>query len=251
MIPNLRCKRELGDQGNMNKLVDFFYPPRCQLCGTVENLGYDGQLCMACAADFPLNHTACQHCAIPMSHVDTSVQRCARCLKAPPEYDLCWSPFIYAQPLEWMIQQLKFNDKLSIAPLLTKLMAENLPDKLYKNNSPDVVIPMPLHPQRLKQRGFNQSYLLVKKLAKQLKLPIDLSACQRVVDTEHQTGKNAKQRRQNIRNAFTFDNACDYRHVLIFDDVMTTGSSVAELTKTIKRSGVKRVDVWCLARAEK
>ncbi len=234
----------------MHKLMDFFYPPHCQLCGSGVNLQYEGQLCGACAADFPVNTSACRQCAVPVGELNSGQGVCAQCLKQPPEYELCWSPFVYAQPLEWLIQQLKFNAKLSVAPLLANLMAEQLPYNIYKNNKPDVVVPMPLHPRRLKQRGFNQSYLLIKTLAKQLNLPIDLTACRRVIDTPHQTGKNARQRQQNIKNAFTFNNANGYQHVLLFDDVVTTGSSITELTKTIKRSGVERVDVWCLARAK-
>jgi len=243
----------------MNKLVDFFYPPRCQLCGSRHHLLYGGQLCAACAADFRLNKTPCQVCAVPMnvSKGGKSPQSstCGQCTKTSPVYDYCWSPFVYSQPLEWMIQQLKFNQKLNFAPLLSNLMAEkiceNVSQHLFENNKPDVIIPMPLHNRRLKQRGFNQSHLLIKPIAKILELPIDLNSCKRVRDTEHQTGKNARQRQQNIKNAFAFDNRRSYQHVTIFDDVVTTGSSVSELSKILKTGGVKRVDVWCLARAEK
>jgi len=243
----------------MKKLVDFFYPPRCQLCGSRHQLLFGGQLCTACAADFRPNETPCQVCAVPMSiskgGMSQQSSTCGQCTKASPVYDYCWSPFVYSQPLEWMIQQLKFNQKLNFAPLLSNLMAEkmrqNLQQHLFENNKPDIIIPMPLHNRRLKQRGFNQSHLLIKPIAKILQLPIDLNSCKRVRDTAHQTGKNARQRQQNIKNAFAFNNKRSYQHVAIFDDVVTTGSSVSELSKVLKRGGVKRVDVWCLARAEK
>ncbi len=233
----------------MDKLLDFFFPPRCQLCGDTSNLGSTGQLCVACTHDLQLNLTACRHCAVPLNFEE--LNQCGKCIKSAPVYDSCWSPFIYAQPLEWMIQQLKFNAKLSYAPLLSNLMISNLPEQFYKNQTADVIIPMPLHNSRLKQRGFNQSSLLAAPLAKALGLPVDTNSCQRILNTDHQTGKNARQRQQNIKNAFTFNNHFNYRHVLVFDDVVTTGSSVAELSKTIKLAGVNRVDVWSLARAER
>ena len=239
----------------MNKILDFFYPPRCQLCASSQNLCCSNQLCTACMSDIRLNKVACQICAVPIgfSSFESGLQStiCAQCTTSRPVFDSSWSPFIYAQPLEWMIQQLKFNAKLNIAPLLSSLMEVSMPQSLYKEMKPDVIIPMPLHNKRLKQRGFNQSYLLIKPIAKKINLPIDLSSCERVRDTEHQTGKNALQRKLNIKNAFKFINTNNYQHVVIFDDVVTTGSSVSELSKTLKNAGVKRVDIWSLARAEK
>jgi len=238
----------------MKKLLDFLYPTRCLLCGNTSDNRLAGQLCDPCATDIPLNPGACKHCAIPLiatdSHSPQPPVHCAQCIKTPPVYESCWSPFIYAQPLEWMIQQLKFNAKLDLAPLLSRLVLENLPAHLYTSDRPDVIIPMPLHSRRLQQRGFNQSHLLIKPIAQALNLPLDLNSSKRIRDTEHQTGKNAHQRRQNIKNAFSYNHKYNHQHVVIFDDVVTTGSSVSELTKTLKRGGVKRVDIWCLARAE-
>jgi len=239
----------------MKKILDFFYPPRCMLCGGSHHLVYKGQLCEGCASDIHLNDPACRICAVPLTTTDSLQQSssdiCMQCIKMPPVYDVCWSPFVYAQPLEWMIQQLKFNAKLSYASLLSALMAANLPRHIVDEVRPDAIIPMPLHNKRLKQRGFNQSQLLIKPLAKTLQIPLDLTSCQRVLDTQHQTGKSARHRQLNIKHAFKFINRKNYKHVVIFDDVVTTGSSVSELSRELKRAGVLRVDVWSLARAEK
>jgi len=238
----------------MNKLLDFIFPPRCILCGESQGLLGQTPLCTDCYADLHVNQLACSRCAIPLQEkglrADVS-HICGECLLSPPVFDVCWSPFIYAQPLEWMIQQLKFNAKLIYAPLLASLMMRHLPEALTDNNVPDAIIPMPLHRQRLKQRGFNQSQLLAQPLARHLGLKIDVNSCQREHATEHQTGKTARQRKQNIKGAFSFNNHQQYRHLVIFDDVVTTGSSVAELSRVLKLAGVNRVDVWCLARAEK
>jgi len=126
-----------------------------------------------------------------------------------------------------------------------------MPRSIYDEARPDVIIPMPLHNRRLKQRGFNQSQLLIEPIAKALQIPLDLKSCRRILDTQHQTGKSARHRQRNIKHAFKFINRKNYKHVVIFDDVVTTGSSVSELSRELKQAGVIRVDVWSLARAEK
>ena len=233
----------------MQSLLNFIFPPRCQLCSDTHQISHQCELCESCCNDIYINQQPCERCAEPLAFSESGL--CAECLQKLPVYDICWSPFVYAQPLEWMIQQLKFNSKLHFAPLLSTLMIRDIGGFLQNTPLPDVIIPMPLHVRRLRQRGFNQSYMLVKPIAKELNLKIDIDSCQRVRNTEHQTGKNALQRRKNIKGAFTFNNEKAYKHVVIFDDVVTTGSSVIELSKVLKKSGVKRVDVWCLARAKK
>ena len=234
----------------VSKLWQFMFPAGCLLCGASPSRSKNDYLCDSCLADLQNNHYACTLCALPIKEL-ASTSLCADCLKSPPVFDRCLSAFVYAQPLEWMIQQLKFNEKLSYAPLLSSLMLRFLQDKTAEQLTADVIIPMPLHPKRLKERGFNQSLLLLEPVAFEMGLPIDTSSCQRVRDTPHQTGKTARQRKQNIKGAFQFENQKGYKHVIIFDDVITTGSSVGELGKVLKRSGVERVEVWSLARAGK
>jgi ComF family protein len=228
----------------------FLFPAGCLLCAATPSRSKNDYLCDSCLADLQNNQHACSLCALPIKE-SASTSLCAECLKSPPVFDGCLSAFVYAQPLEWMIQQLKFNEKLSFAPLLSSLMLRHLQMTTSEQLPADVIIPMPLHPRRLKERGFNQSLLLLEPVAVEMGVPIDSSSCRRVRDTPHQTGKTARQRRQNIKGAFRFDNHKGYKHVIIFDDVITTGSSVGELSKVLRRSGVVRVDVWSLARAGK
>ncbi|VAW60547.1 Competence protein F homolog, phosphoribosyltransferase domain; protein YhgH required for utilization of DNA as sole source of carbon and energy [hydrothermal vent metagenome] len=235
----------------MNILADFLFPARCLLCGATRDLLPDSTLCVACSGDLLRNIHACSVCASPLAvgHSEPGAEVCGQCMQKAPVYDRIWSPFCYAQPLEWMIQQLKFSARLSFASLLSDLIIQQWPVSFEQQPRPEAIIPMPLHPRRLKQRGFNQALLLVKPLAKRLNLPVDTESCRRIRNTAHQTGKNARQRVLNIKDAFRFENQNNYQHVVIFDDVVTTGSSVSELSKIIKQAGVKRVDVWCLARA--
>ncbi len=250
MIPVFAVKRDASSYAGkiMRSVLDFIYPQRCLLCDT-PLAGVHMALCTGCTAEIPLNRHACQRCALPLEG-DAKQGLCAGCLKQAPLFLQTWSPFVYAQPLEWMIRQFKFNAKLSFGPLLSELMLQHLPEQLVSVDKPDVIIPMPLHRKREQQRGFNQSELLARPLARRLGILLDTRCCTRQRHTEHQTGKSAQQRRQNIRGAFSFSDAA-YRHVVIFDDVMTTGASVSELSRTLLKAGVERVDVWSLARAEK
>lgn len=119
-----------------------------------------------------------------------------------------------------------------------------------KNNLPECIIPMPLHQKRLVERGFNQAVEISKIISKKIHVPIDYSLCHRTKYTPFQSGLSAKQRKLNLKNAFNISNTKSYQHVAIFDDVVTTGTSVDELAKKLKLSGVKIVEVWALARTE-
>ena len=198
----------------------------------------------------------CHRCAIPLP-VDYAAEHrlCADCLQQPPPFQYSTSAFVYGQPLEWMIQQFKFNAQLMYAPLFAGLWLDYLHRQPGQADArgvlPEALLPMPLHPARLRQRGFNQSFMLAASLSKALQIPLSTRHCLRIRDTPHQTGKSARQRRRNIKGAFEFVNKPRYRHLAIVDDVVTTGSSVSELTRQLKRAGVQRVDVWSLARAGK
>jgi ComF family protein len=130
--------------------------------------------------------------------------------------------------------------------MLLKKLQEEIPcvDEL-----PDCLLPVPLHSSRLRQRGFNQSIEIARVIAKRLQIPIVHDAVIRRRSTESQTGLTAKQRQKNIRGAFDVVGDLAGKHVLIIDDVVTTGSTVNELAKVLKRKGVKRVGVLSIARA--
>ena len=229
----------------LTRIIDTIYPPTCILCGQHAQSTRD--LCEACESDFRVNHNACVRCALPLPfHLSAAI--CGECLHSPPHQHSSWSAFIYAQPLEWMIQQLKFNSKIAFGRLLGQLAIPFLP---ALDAPPDCIIPVPLHPKRQRQRGYNQAYELLRPLARHLNIKIDSQSCRRQKYTSAQSDLDAKQRRKNIRNAFSFDNSRQYQYVIVFDDVITTGSTITELVKAIKKQGVTRVDVWSLARVGK
>ena len=229
----------------LTRIIDTIYPPTCILCGIHSRTSRD--LCEDCESDLIYNQWACSCCALPLPF-DLEGAVCGECLQSPPRQHLAWSAFVYAQPLEWMIQQLKFNGKMAYGQLLGQSAIPFLPSL---DATPDCIIPVPLHPERLQQRGYNQAYEMLRPLARQLDISLDNTSCRRQKNTSAQSDLDASERRKNIRNAFVFDNVHQYEYVIVFDDVITTGSTIAELVKEIKKQGVKRVDVWSLARVGK
>ena len=205
-------------------------------------------LCSDCETDLPVNATRCVLCAIPFSEMQTSENSliCGKCQKNPPHYTTSLIPHLYASPLKELIGHLKFHGNLSYAPLLAQTFVSSL--KHRQNNLPECIIPVPLHQQRLRERGFNQALELARIIAKQLHIPVDYTLCQRNKATPFQSGLSAKQRKQNLKGAFNVEKTQLYKHVAIFDDVVTTGTTVNELAKQLRQSGVETIEVWAIAR---
>ena len=146
----------------LNRMLRQVYPPICVLCG--EHGHSDLNLCNACHQDLVLNKSACIHCACPIG-AEAHGQICGQCLQKKTIFDRAWSPFLYAQPLEWMIHQFKFNAKLFMGNVLSMLLLQHLPELKDK---PDCIIPIPLHASRLKQRGYNQAMELARPIGERL-----------------------------------------------------------------------------------
>ena len=172
---------------------------------------------------------------------------CGQCQQKPHAFDYAWAAFDYQPPVDHLIQSLKFNGKLYSARLLGELMAERLAE--VGVDMPEAILPVPLHPQRLRERGFNQALELARPLARRFKLPLKPDICRRLHPTMAQTGLDARGRRRNLKGAFEVVATPVVSHVAIIDDVMTTGSTAETLAKALKLAGVVRVDVWICARA--
>ena len=227
--------------------VQLLYPPRCLLCGRAGRNGMD--MCDFCHQSLPFNHTACVVCALPLPPSTYEGTVCGRCQKKTPFYDQAFSVFSYQQPVIWLIQQLKFNDRLTHARLLGDLLAASDCIERLAADEDICILPVPLFKTRLRQRGFNQSIELARALSKKSGWPMELQRVQRVRETVSQTGLDAKARRRNIRGAFDVVESLSQKQVVIIDDVVTTGSTVNELSRVLKKSGVERVTVLSLARA--
>ncbi len=223
-----------------------FLSQRCSICLAPTENKY--LLCSNCETDLAKNTEHCIICSLPLP-ISQAVEKtliCGKCQLTPPHYTTSLIPHIYASPLKQLISQLKFQNNLSIALVLAENFICSLKNR--KHPLPESLVPVPLHPQRLRERGFNQALELARIVADKLQIPLDYSLCQRNKATPFQSGLSAKQRRINLKNAFEITKADAYRHVAIFDDVVTTGTTVNELAKQLKKSGVEIIEVWAIAR---
>ena len=227
-----------------NIIQDCLLPPICILCGKPGFQSRD--LCEPCSDTFPRNNNCCPCCGEPFATIDPLSPHCGRCLKQQFIFDETYAPFIYQGAIRHLIQALKFNSHHENARLLGTLLADFLRDNV---EIPDCILPVPLHKDRYRERGFNQSIEIARVVASRLNIPLNLSSCLRHRNTLRQTDLSAKQRRANLRNAFLINRPLTVQHVAILDDVMTTGTTANELAKTLKKSGVNRVDIWVCARA--
>mgnify|MGYP000111261826 CR=1 FL=1 len=228
----------------LNIIQHYLLPPTCILCG---NAGFDYQdICQGCFNDLNRNIHCCYRCAESFETANIAPQLCGHCISLTPAFDETYAPFNYQSSIRHLITTLKFNRQYKNARLLAMLLANHLKKTA---EMPEVIIPVPLHKQRYQQRGFNQTFEIAKTLSTQLHIPVNTKSCIRHRDTPHQIALPAKQRHKNIKNAFKIRQPIKAQHVAILDDVMTTGSTVNELARVLKKSGVSRVDIWVCARA--
>jgi ComF family protein len=221
-------------------------PPCCVLCGEA------GQpplldLCAPCDADLLRNSSACQRCAASLPAAAGPKLTCGACLRRPPRFDRAIVPFRYAYPLDHLIRDLKYHGRLACGRVLGTLLADAL--QATDLLRPEIIVPVPLFAARHRDRGFNQAAEIARPIAERLGIPIEQRLCARLRATEDQTTLTALQRRRNVHRAFALARRPRVRHVAILDDVMTTGSTVNEIARVFKRSGVRTVSVWAVARA--
>lgn len=203
--------------------------------------------CNDCTAALPwYTASRCPQCASPTLNGD----HCGICLQHPPAFDQTLAPFRYAYPLDRLLQQFKYHQQLPIGKLLAESILPDLP-VLLTANRPDVMLAMPMHAERIRQRGFNHALELAKHLHRALKIPLDIENCTRVLDTPSQAGMDMKTRIRNLRGAFATKKHWQGKHVLVVDDVMTTGASMHALAKVLKQAGAGQVSALVFARTLK
>ncbi|MGH8581399.1 MAG: ComF family protein [Gammaproteobacteria bacterium] len=215
---------------------------RCVLC--LGRCCGELDLCEACARDLPRLRTTCSRCGLPMPVAGL----CGPCIKNPPPYHLCRAPFLYTYPLDRLILGLKFDQQLRLARLLGVLFALEVEAGIEE--APECLIPIPLHPQRLILRGYNQALEIARPISQRLGIPIALDRCARHRNTAPQTRLNpGLPRRRNLRNAFLVTDRAPLRRVALLDDVVTSGATVTELSNALLRAGYGCIEVWAISRA--
>jgi len=200
--------------------------------------------CLLCASSSMDDLCApCPVCALPT----TEGQVCGACLADPPAFDYTVAALQYAFPADALIHSLKYRESLAMATLLADLLMAQM-DGATSSTLSDFIVPMPLHPARLQQRGFNQALEIARRVSKKYGIALLPGACQRIKDTPPQTGLPWKEREKNIRGAFACEIDLTGKHVAVLDDVMTTGTTLNELAKVLRKRGATRVSAWVVAR---
>lgn len=225
----------------LRALESALLPWRCLCCGDAGHAPFD--LCGPCADALPRLGRACPRCAAPTPTADD----CAHCVAAPPPFDAAVIPFEYAHPVDRLIVGLKFAGRLAHARLLGDLLAAHAARALPTAARPSALVPVPLHPARLRARGYDQARELARPLAMALGCPV-LANARRVRATAEQSGLDAAARRANLADAFRAEGPLP-PHVAIVDDVVTTGATAAALAHALRAAGATRITLLAVARA--
>ena len=224
--------------------LDLLAPAHCHWCGRAT----DGvPACPGCVDSLPWNDSCCRACALPLPAAHEGASRvCAECLADSPPQDRSWAAFRYDAPVAQEILALKFHGQLAPAHVLGCVMAHRLAQR--PEPLPELLIPVPLHPARLRRRGYNQAGELARALAAMLDVTVAPTAARRIRATGEQSRLDARSRRHNVRGAFEVGRVVCERHIALLDDVVTTGATVAELAWAARRAGAATIEVWAAAR---
>lgn len=234
-----------------NAWLDLFLPRQCAGCGQTWLLPDQGCWCEACLEDLSwIRSPLCTRCGCPFPdsgwHGDLVCGECSVAIEHP--LDSARSATEYVGIIRERIHQLKFGAQLHWAPSLAQLLVTALESQWA--GTVDLLVPVPLHRKRLRQRGFNQAALLARTLGKTQNLPVSFDALSRRVWTEPQTRLKRQERLENVKDAFHVakPSAVDGLAVLLIDDVFTTGSTLKECARALKNAGVARVHALTVAR---
>lgn len=212
----------------------------CTLCGAAvcDKL----ELCTACHATLPTLGPCCPRCSLPSAFGIV----CGRCQVASPPFSRCIAVFRYDYPIDALLKAAKFSGRLRYLEVLGRLMATVI--EARREPRPECLIPVPLHPFRMVQRGYNQAVELARPVSDRLRIPLVTDACVRVRRTTPQTLLPAALRRRQLAHAFSVPRELPFRHVAVLDDVVTTGGTARTLSLALLAKGVREVEVWTVAR---
>ncbi len=183
---------------------------------------------------------------LPAAAIDAATpSTCGECLQRPPPVQATRAAFVYGAPLDHLLPRFKFHRDLAAGRLLSQLMVESL----AQADRPDALVPIPLHRKRLRARGYDQALELARPVSRALRIPLLRDVLVRARHTAPQSRLDAVQRRRNLRKAFVVGPGVTVpAHVVLIDDVMTTGATLHAAAHALRRAGVARVDAWVCAR---
>lgn len=231
----------------INAIVDLVLPPRCPGCNKplTGPLTADGlPFCEICWQSVIWVTDPCLRCGAP-----AGAPCCDGCRKTPPPFSATCAPLVYGGQLAAAVRQLKYGGATHHCRALATLLRHRLASRPEIVTAIDGAVPVPLHRNRLRQRGFNQAALIAREALRGSAVPIRFDLLKRTRATGYQTGLDPASRRENVRGAFVVAGRLQRQRLLIVDDVMTTGATVAECARSLLAAGAAEVHVLTLARA--
>lgn len=230
----------------LQEWIYHLLPGICLLCGVKTYRRLD--LCHYCESDLPWLKHSCIRCALPLPQHQSI---CGKCQTNSPAWNRLFCPFTYAPPVDYLIHQLKYRHNLVAGQVMGSLLAMHI--KLQSGSNaplPQFIVPVPLHRNRLKERGYNQAVELANVISDLLQIPVDTRVCRRIKDTPAQQFLSRSERKTNIKGAFSLEKSVSGCHVALVDDVMTTGSTVTEICQLLLEAGTQTIDVFSVARTD-
>ena len=219
------------------RVLTSLLPQDCLLCGSPSGTSL---LCRGCTDELPrLPAERCPVCA----ETAPGGAICGACLTTRPQFDASFAALRYSFPADRLVHALKYQWRVAMADFFAQTMLAG------PRPAGDLMVPLPLHPKRLTERGFNQSVEIARPLARAMDLELNVDSCIRSRDTAPQASLPWKERRKNIRGAFECQIDLTGKSVIVVDDVMTTGATLDEFARTLKAHGATRVTNWVAVRA--
>ena len=234
----------------LRDITDVIFPPRCLGCAEILPNLHLQTFCTSCREKIRfITGSHCPICGIAFFDSPAPDHFCGNCLEKKPSFGLARAVACYETLILDAIHQFKYGRDISTGSALAVFMAEfDFPDFNFTDYS--IIIPVPLHIERLRERGFNQALILAKAIGKKYSIPINFSLLKRIKSTLTQTGLDKSQREKNIRGAFTVtDNAqAKGKSIILIDDVYTTGATLNQCAKTLIKAGAGKVAALTLSR---
>lgn len=234
----------------LTALAEVIFPTTCMTCGTVLDHPTSPAFCAECYSriDF-IRSPLCPCCGVPFETTTGGDHLCGDCLAAAPVFSLARSAGRYETVLLDAIHRFKYQGQRAVGRSLGRMMGEvSYPGFSIADYS--LVMPVPLHVKRLRERGFNQSLILAREIARRFSLPLDFMSLRRNIHTDPQVGLGRREREKNVRGAFDIRPGTDIEgvNILLVDDVYTTGSTLRECARILKNHGAREVAALTLAR---
>lgn len=223
-----------------NRILDIIYPRRCPMCDGIL-LPEEPWICEKCVEKLhPITENRCVICGKPVPEQE---ERCRDCQKREHYFDRARAPYGYHGQMEQSLMRFKYGGRMEYAGFYAHAICRYEID-FIRQIRPEVLIPVPVHPARMRKRGYNQAHLIAKHLSQELQIAEEIHLVKRVRNTKAQKDLNPEERRKNLEHAFALTGKEQpYRTILLVDDIYTTGSTADALAKLLKQHGARQVSI--------